>query len=666
MSWVGPLAASLLLLAVIAPAGASVEPVPTALAAPLSGSALAIRETLALPRATAMNDADADRIFDSLESRFTTTRTAQPVIVTFREGVQFDAALAKATRLTGTQPTFVYRHLLGFAATLSLTQVVALAKLDDVRQIEWAQPGAPELNTATVSFGVRAVQDGLGVTGDVDGIVAQLSLADIGVAILDTGMDGKHVDLAGRFVAFVDSQDQKIKEPYDAAAHGTHVASIVGGLGVGDERLRGVAPGAALIGIKIENSKGSKEGALFGMDWIINHTAHYNIRVSTISFGFGPTVDGTDALELAMDRAFEAGILPFKSAGNSGPEAGTVTIPGGARGIVAVGSMLDPGGQSVAPLPVDPPSGATGQVLPTEEYGFHLSGYSSRGPTRDGRIKPDLVAPGQSVMAASNGTRDGYVAMSGTSMASPFAAGTAALVLAADPELTPAQLRNVLVTTTDDWGPEGVDIDYGAGRLNALLAVQTALRDRLLREGASFEALEAVANVTNPGIPYHAGGIISGNTPMKVFTVEEAGVPIAITTIVNATVRAPAPGGLPTQPPAIPRSYAVSVQGPDDPAPIRFAPGTTRQTINTFMPTSAGEHTIRLVNPAPNAEVVYDVSAGIPPPEDLLTLGIPQSGEYEVVGRGELAAGPQTVPGVGVLVAFAAIALLAAVVRRRG
>lgn len=665
MSWVGPLASILILLALIVPASASLDPVPTALVAPLSGTPLAIRETLALPRATSMNDADADRIFDSLETRYSVVRTSQPVIVTFREGVDFDAALAKATRLTGAEPTFVYRHLLGFAATLSLTQVVTLAKLDDVRQIEWAQPGATELDTATVSFGVRSVQEGLNLSGDVDGIVSQLSLADIGVAILDTGMDGKHVDLAGRFVAFVDSQDQKVKEAYDSDAHGTHVASIVGGLGVGDAKYRGVAPGAALIGIKIVNSQGSKEGALFGMDWIINHSAHYNIRISTISFGYGPTVDGTDALELAMDRAFEAGILPFKSAGNSGPEAGTVTIPGGARGIVAVGSMLDPGGQALAPLPVSPPGGMAENLLPTEEYGFHLSAYSSRGPTRDGRIKPDLVAPGQSVMAASNGTTDGYVAMSGTSMASPFAAGTAALVLAADPELSPAQLRDVLVRTTDDWGLEGIDIDYGAGRLNALLAVQTALRDRLLRDGASFEELEAVANVTNPGIPFHAGGMLSGNTPLKVFTVEEAGVPIAITSIVNATVRVPPPSGLPTQPPAAPRTYILSVQGPDDAAPIRFSPGTTRQTINTFMPTSVGEHTIRLVNPSPNAEVVYDVSAGIPPPEDILALGIPQSGEYEVVGRGELAAGPQTVPSLGVFVALVVVSAMAILVRRR-
>ncbi|HEX9815721.1 MAG TPA: S8 family serine peptidase, partial [Candidatus Thermoplasmatota archaeon] len=561
-------------------------------------------------------------------------------------------------------PTFVYRHLLGFAATLTFTQVVTLAKLDEVRQVEWAQPGEAELNTATVSFGARAVQDGLQVTGDVDGILAQLSLADIGVAILDTGMDGQHVDLAGRFVVFVDAQDQKIKEPYDSGNHGTHVASIVGGLGAGDAKYRGVAPGAALIGIKIASPAGSKEGALFGMDWIINHTSHYNIRVSTISFGFGATVDGTDALELAMDRAFEAGILPFKSAGNSGPEAGTITIPGGARGIVAVGSMLDPGGQQLAPLPVSVP-GAADNVVPSNEYGFHLSGYSSRGPTQDGRIKPDLVAPGQSVTAASNGTGNGYITMSGTSMASPFAAGVAALVLAADPELSPAQVRDVMASTTDDWGPEGVDIDYGAGRLNALLAVQTALRNRLLRDGASFEALEAVANVTNPGIPFHAGGMLSGNTPMKVFIVEEAGVPIAITSIVNATVRPPLPGGLPAQPPAVPRTYALAVQGPDDPAPIRLSPGTTRQTINTFMPTSAGEHTIRLVNAAPNSEVVYDVSAGIPPPEDILALGIPQSGEYEVVGRGELAAGPQTVPGVGLV--FAAVAALAGafVARRR-
>lgn len=635
--------------------------------APLGNDLSDIQETLGLPRATWYNDADGDRIFDDLEARFLLD-AAQPlsVVVTFRDGTRFDAAIADARLAAGGfETTFVYPALFGFAAMLHLDQVARIAKLDAVRQIEWDTPGTHELDTATVNFGVRAVQEQMMVTGDLDGKPAQFSNQDVVVAILDTGFDGKHVDLAGKFLAFVDSKDKTVKDPYDTASHGTHVASIVGGLGNGQAKYRGVAPGAAFVGIQITGSApygggtGSKAGALFGVDWILQNREAYNIRVSTISFGFGTTNDGTDALELAFDRAFASGVLPFKSNGNSGPEKGTTTIPGGARGIVSMGSMLDPGRveSPAPPLPVAVP-------ISGDEYGFHISGYSSRGPTKDGRIKPDLASPGQSIMAASNGTGNGYVAFSGTSMASPFGAGSAALVMAADPTLNASQVRDILVATAEDWGAPGPDVDYGHGRLDTLRAVQSATLGRLQREGAPYAKLEEVAKVAGPEIPFHAFGKLTGNYASKTVTIADAKKPVAVTFLLNASISNPA-NGQPIRP------WIVEVRSSADVVVGRLAtPGVARQQLITFVPQTAGAYQVSTYNAGVSSEVVFDVSAGLPPPAFPKIPVLPAPAQYaqqvakiRALDQQEKGAGAS--PGLGFGVVAALVVVTAMVFARR-
>ncbi|MBI2077255.1 MAG: S8 family serine peptidase [Euryarchaeota archaeon] len=622
----GVVALGILLLFASVPAVGAVPEV--RIEAPLGNSLVDVQTTLALPRATWYNDADGDKVFDDLERRFVGSPLASlSVIVTFRDGTDLDEALRAAQRVSGNfEPSFVYPKLFGVAATLRTDQVEAIARLADVRQVEWDTPGTPELDTATANFGVRAVQEQLATTGDLDGQPAQFSKKDVVVAILDTGFDGKHVDLAGKFLAFVDSKDKKVKDPYDTAAHGTHVASIVGGLGVGQAKYRGVAPGAGLVGIQITGSApyggatSSKAGALFGVDWILQNQATYNIRVSTISFGFGVTNDGTDALELAFDRAFAAGILPFKSNGNSGPEKGTTTVPGGARGIVSVGSMLDPGAvESTAPgSPVPTPVAGDG-------FGFHLSGYSSRGPTKDLRIKPDIAAPGQSIMAASNGTTDKYVAFSGTSMASPFAAGSAALVMAADPSLNASQVRGILFATAEDWGAPGPDVDYGHGRLNTMRAVQSAILGRLQREGAPYAELERVAALAGPDVPFHAFGKLTGNFASKTMTVKDAKKPVAVTFLLNASVALPASTPVGNQA----RPWVVEIRSSSDAVIGRIAaPTSARQQLITFVPPAAGAYQVNAYHPGMGWEVVYDVSAGLPPPPVLDIPILPEPAKY--------------------------------------
>lgn len=162
--------------------------------------------------------------------------------------------------------------------------------------------------------------------------------------------------------------------------------------------------------------------------------------------------DGRDALSQAVNAAVDAGIIAVVSAGNSGPDAFTVGAPAAAEKAITVCAMRDPG-----------------------ESGWSLGYFSSRGPALDGRIKPDICAPGVRITSVMAGTTDRYVAYSGTSMSSPYVAGVVALMLEANPYLTVADVKEYLYDTAQDWGRPGRDNEYGYGRVNAYRAVQRVL-----------------------------------------------------------------------------------------------------------------------------------------------------------------------------------------------
>jgi len=494
-----------------------------------------------------------------------------------------------------------------------------------VRQIELSDVARVELDTATAFMGADAVVDEMSVTGSLDGDVDKASSEDIVIAILDTGFDTKHKDLEGKLIHWVDLVDDK-PEPYDEAGHGTHVASIAAGWGRGDPAFRGVAPGAAILGIHI----GSEEDAIAGYEYIVQNKATYNVRIATMSFGFGAATDGTTALERAVDAAWDAGIVCFKSNGNSGPGRSTMTVPAAARGILGVGSMLDPGG---APAGI-PLVGGDAPAILDAGFGFRLSGFSSRGPTTDGRVKPDLAAPGEAITAAANGTGDGYVTFSGTSMASPFAAGTTALVLAANPALTPEEVRSILISTAEDWGVRGPDVEYGNGRIRVREAVRAAFARASVEAPASAE----------PIVPFHevrAGVILAGPAEGS-FEVNDTTHPIAATFIAEGillAVEVRAPGGAP-----------VGVLSADGPA---------RQQALGFTPTEAGTYTFRVLA-APDTPFVVDFSHGTAP--SLLNAalgGLPIDGLVPAAVADEAA-----VPGPGLAAVVLAIAAIAMVHQR--
>lgn len=248
------------------------------------------------------------------------------------------------------------------------------------------------------------------------------------VAVLDSGYDDTHPDLAGAVLPDSTSFVPGEEVANDPHGHGTHVASTIAGTGAASGGThRGVADGADLLIGKVLSVDG------YGMEsWIIAGMQWAGERADIVSMSLGTPdgSDGTDIMSEALDRiADQTGALFVVAAGNSSaPE--TIGSPGAAASALTVGSADDPTGA--------------------------LSWFSSQGPlVRSGALKPELVGPGNDVTAARSADSSGdgaYVGMSGTSMATPHVAGAAAIVKQQHPEYTAEELRAAVVSTATDIG----------------------------------------------------------------------------------------------------------------------------------------------------------------------------------------------------------------------
>lgn len=345
-----------------------------------------------------------------------------------------------------------YKHIPSVATSMTMAEVHKLATRPEVKQVEMDEPVKALDDGSDYWYGTKDARADYGVDGDGDGSLSSFTKADNTIAVIDTGIDASHIDLQGKVIGWYDVINGRTT-PYDDNGHGTHVSGIIAGKGVGNIAYKGVAPGASLVGIKVlsGSGSGSNSGVVAGIDWAIEHKEEYGIKVINLSLGSSGSSDGNDATSLAVNRAVDAGIVCAVAAGNSGPSTKTVGSPGAATKALTVGAMADP-----------------------TEKGFNLAPFSSRGITADGRIKPDIVAPGYNIMAPKANSGSSYVSYSGTSMATPFVAGVASLMLDANPSLTPAQVQQEMESTADDWGPSGKDVDYGAGNLNAYKAIKLA------------------------------------------------------------------------------------------------------------------------------------------------------------------------------------------------
>lgn len=512
-------------------------------------------------------DANRDKVFDELATALAAAGEAPvPVIVLTEPGTTRKQVEAVAGPVAMTHQ---YTAVPGFAARLTQEQVTRLARAPWVRQIEYDARVQVQLDTAGRYFGAAQARRDFGVSGDGDGDPGRFTRDDVVVAVIDTGIDPSHQDLAGKIIAWQDWINGRAT-PYDDHGHGTHVAGIAAGRGMGNPAYTGVAPGASLIGLKVLNSagSGSVSDVQAALEWCIANRERYNIRVISMSLGTSGPADGTDGVSQAVNRAVAAGMAVVAAAGNGGPARATIGSPGAATGAITVAAMADPG-----------------------EKGFYLAPFSSRGPTRDGRSKPDIAAPGVNVMAPRAGTGNGYVAYSGTSMATPFVAGTVALLLAADPTLTPAGVRDILTRTARDWGPAGADVDFGAGRLDAYAAVAAA-------RGATG---------TGPAVPAHhafAGTLTgTGQAAEYPLTVDSTAWPLAVTLIMPDWRGAAAP------------DFDLYVYAPDG-SELGRSIGTTRQETVAKAVARTGTYRIRVVSYAGAGPYQVDASAGGGEPVD--------------------------------------------------
>lgn len=258
------------------------------------------------------------------------------------------------------------------------------------------------------------------------------------VAVLDTGVDATHPDLAGKVAARQDFTGQDAAG--DPHGHGTHVADTIAGAGV--EGGKGVAPGARLVDGRVLDASGQGQlsWVIDGMEWAAaeQHAQIVNMSLSSPEPG-GPVSDALATL------AREHGTLFVVAAGNDGCE-------------FCVGS------------PGDAPEALTVGAVDKQDA---LAPFSSRGPiTATQAVKPDVTAPGVDITAARAG--GGLVAMSGTSMATPHVAGAAALLHQARPNLTGGELKALLMATATPGDDIPVDAQ-GAGRIDVAAALGSTI-----------------------------------------------------------------------------------------------------------------------------------------------------------------------------------------------
>ena len=368
-------------------------------------------------------------------------------------------------------------------------------------------PHAMILETTTLPGVVMLELDGiLQVQNGDAAVVHEVDLAQqqtgydgsgVSVAVIDTGIDSLHVGLDDhdddnsthdpKVIAFYDPVNNPDKtngteiQAYDDQGHGTHCAGTVAGTGAPTYEHPGMAPQANLVGVKVLDSGGSGSFSVVmaGMEWTVENRYKFNIRAASMSLGGPGPIEWTSSEEDSVNRyaneMVRAGISMLIAAGNSAAP-GTIGTPGGAEDVITVGAL---------------------------NKNTAIAEYSSEGPTEEGRVKPNVAFVGSDVMSAQHNSGDGYVAFSGTSMATPGVAGTVALMLQANPDLSPFDVRNILQETAtyrechymaanqpcaEDLIPKNRQNNvYGHGHVEALAAVmEAAQRDYQLDTSISI------------------------------------------------------------------------------------------------------------------------------------------------------------------------------------
>ena len=376
----------------------------------------------------------------------------------------------------------------GFAADLTGKHIAQLSKNSAIKSIsgdhkvKGNQLAVADTSTIGISGTEGTISTSTATLRSMQTIVAQAPAvwsghADQGqgvtVAILDSGIF-PHGDLIGA-VHGIDLATSTTALG-DPGGHGTHVAGIVAGTGaLLSGKYKGAAPQARVLSVKVTNDSGvaTYSSLIKGLQWVVAARHAHNIRVVNLSLGATPSVSyKNDPLAAAVELTWFSGVVVVASAGNKGESGtGTITVPANDPYVISVGATND---KNTAGLADDA-----------------IATWSSKGPTKyDNLQKPDVVAGGNRVISTrapnsyierilGEGRRvdTHYMRLSGTSMAAPVVSGVAALVLAANPALTPNQVKYILKATAKKLGAFGVTYglnSQGAGQVDANAAVAMA------------------------------------------------------------------------------------------------------------------------------------------------------------------------------------------------
>ncbi|HBB86539.1 MAG TPA: hypothetical protein DC047_02860 [Blastocatellia bacterium] len=382
-----------------------------------------------------------------------------------------------------------FKNLNAQSLEIPASSLAAVAAFDEVLFISSDRQTAA-LGHLSETTGADAVRTANGIT--VDG----LDGSGIGIAFLDSGVQSSHTNFLDKSnkTRVVASQDfTGENRTSDSYGHGTHVASMAASNGrVADRAYLGIAPNANIINLRVLNSSGTGtvSAVLSALDWVVANRATYNIRVVNISLGTA-AIDSykNDPICLAARRLVNAGIVVVAAAGNNGKDSagrrvyGQIHCPGNEPSVITVGA-----------------SNTFGTEARNDDG---VTTYSSRGPTRsswtdgagvkhyDHLIKPEMVAPGNKLIGAEslnnllvtqNPQLDAGVSpavprkqmfLSGSSMSAAVVSGGAALLLQANPTLTPNMVKAILMYTAQSL-PGFNMLEQGAGELNLEGAVRIA------------------------------------------------------------------------------------------------------------------------------------------------------------------------------------------------
>ncbi len=456
----------------------------------------------------------------SLLLNTTTNNKAQSYIIS---AVNYQLLKEKVQALN-VIPTHELAIINAVAADLTQSQ---LAQLQQNIDVKISQNHEVELSGGN-AWGKRKWQPKATVPKyiDADSAHAARNFGDgVTIGFLDTGLDqlqgtssglGLSTDLYGRdkFWGTYDAINNSISNySNEESGHGTHVASIAGNADYDVYgNLYGVAPNASLVGIKAFDAEGKATYAdvIRGIDWALQVKDQINLRVLNMSFS-GPARSyyWEDPLNQAVMKAWQAGIVVIASAGNNGPDPMTIGVPGNVPYVITVGAMTDNYTES----------NATDDKLAT---------FSAAGPTFEGFVKPEIVAPGghlaglmafdTQIVQEHPEFHDGgrYFEMSGTSQAAGVVSGVAALILSQDPSLTPDEVKCRLMdgahAAFNDKGELAYSVfQQGSGVVNAadaLASTATACANQALDIAQDIEGNDhffGPANINNDGNFYVEG-----------------------------------------------------------------------------------------------------------------------------------------------------------------